>query len=67
MPALMVMKILLVGALVGGFAMFWIFRKQSERADGEPISTTSSFFAFLMRLAVVSVVVLIAFWFITRF
>ncbi len=67
MPVLIVMKILLVGALVGGFAMFWIFRQQTERADGKPVSTTTSFLMFLVRLAIVAVVALLAFWFVTRF
>jgi hypothetical protein len=65
--AIVVIKILLVGALLGGFIMFSIFRRKQFGADGKPIGMFATLINFIARVVLIGVVAFASFWFITKF
>lgn len=67
MTALVVIKILIVGALLGGFVMFTVFRGKHQIADGKKINVFSTVFNFLLWLVSLGAGAMICFWFITKF
>lgn len=67
MTAIVVIKILLVGAMIGGFIMFSIFRRKQFDADGKPISIFTALLNFVTRIVLIGVVAFASFWFITKF
>lgn len=67
MTALVVIKILIVGALLGGFVMFTVFRGKHQVADGKKINVFSTVFNFLLWLVSLGAGAMICFWFVTKF
>lgn len=67
MTAIVVIKILLVGAMLGGFIMFSIFRRKQYDADGNPIGVLAALASFTARVVLIGVVAFASFWFITKF
>jgi hypothetical protein len=65
--AIVVIKILLVGAMLGGFIMFSIFRRKQFGADGKPIGIFATLLNFIVRVVLIGVVAFASFWFITKF
>jgi hypothetical protein len=65
--AIVVIKILLVGAMLGGFIMFSIFRRKQFGADGKPIGIFAALLNFIVRVVLIGVVAFASFWFITKF
>jgi hypothetical protein len=62
-----VIKILVVGALLGGFVMFSIFRRKQHNADGKPVGLIATLVGFTVRVFMIGVVAFSAFWFVTKF
>ncbi len=67
MTALVVIKILIVGALLGGFVMFIVFRGKHQVADGKKINAFVTVFNFLLWLVSLGAGAMICFWFVTKF
>ncbi len=67
MTTLVVMKILVVGALLGGFVMFSIFRRKQRDADGKPVGLIATMIGFVARVIMIGIVAFSAFWFVTKF
>lgn len=67
MTALVVIKILIVGALLGGFVMFTVFRGKHQVADGKKINVFATVFNFLLWLVSLGAAAMICFWFVTKF
>ena len=67
MTAIVVIKILLVGAMVGGFIMFSLFRRKLFGADGKPIGIFAALLNFIVRVVLIGVAAFASFWFITKF
>jgi hypothetical protein len=65
--AIVVIKILLVGAMLGGFIMFSIFRRKQFGADGKPICIFAALLNFIVRVVLIGVAAFASFWFITKF
>lgn len=67
MTALVVIKILLVGAMLGGFIMFSIFRRKQTDSDGKPIGVLAALASFTVRVILIGVMAFVSFWFVTKF
>ncbi len=67
MTTFVVIKILVVGALLGGFVMFSIFRRKQHNADGKPVGLIATLVGFTVRVFMIGVVAFSAFWFVTKF
>ncbi len=67
MTTFVVIKILVVGALLGGFVMFSIFRRKQNHADGKPVGLIGTLVGFTVRVLLIGVVAFSAFWFVTKF
>jgi hypothetical protein len=67
MTAFVVIKILIVGGLLGGFIMYAVFRDKHPVADGEKINAFSTFLNFVLWLVLLGVGAALCFWFVTKF
>lgn len=67
MTSFVVIKVLIVGALLGGLIMFTIFRRKQERADGKPVGLIETALGFTVRVVMLGVMAFSAFWFVTKF
>lgn len=67
MTALVVIKILVVGALLGGFIMFTVFRGKHQVADGKKVNVFSTVLNFILWLALLGTGAMLCFWFVTKF
>ena len=70
MTTLVVIKILVVGALLGGFVMFSIFRRKQRDADGKPVGLVgliATMIGFVARVITICIVACSSFWFVTKF
>jgi hypothetical protein len=67
MTAFVVIKILIVGALVGGFIMFVAFRSKHRVADGKKINVFSTALNFVLWLVLLGAGSALCFWFVLKF
>ena len=70
MTTLVVIKILVVGALLGGFVMFSIFSRKQRDADGKPVGLVgliATMIGFVARVITICIVAFSSFWFVTKF
>jgi hypothetical protein len=67
MTAIVVIKILLVGALLGGFIMFSLYRRKQERAAGKKVGVIATLVSFILRVLLIAAIAFSGFWFVTKF
>jgi hypothetical protein len=67
MTAIIVIKILLVGALLGGFIMFSLYRRKQEKAVGKKVCVIATMVSFVFRLVLIGAIAIFSFWFVTKF
>ena len=67
MTVLVVIKILLVGALLGGFIMFAVYRHKQQLTPGKKTGVIATIGAFILRVVLIGAVALLSFLFVTKF
>jgi hypothetical protein len=67
MTAFVVIKILIVGALLGGFIMYAVFRDKNPVGDGEKTNVFATFLNFVLWLVLLGVGAALCFCFVTKF
>lgn len=67
MTAIFVIKVLLVGGLIGGFFMFSLFRQKQAVAGDKKVGIISVLIGFVLRLILIAGVAIVGFWFVTKF
>lgn len=67
MTAIVVIKILLVGALLGGFIMFSLYRHKQQVAAGKKVGVLATLFGFILRVVFIGAAAILGFWFVTKF
>lgn len=67
MTVLVVIKILLVGALLGGFIMFSLYRHKQQLAPGKKMGVIATMGSFILRVVLIGAVAILGFLFVTKF
>jgi len=70
MTPIVVIKILVLGALGGGFLMFLLVRRKAKEFSDDGVGVINSLLLllkFMLQILLVGALVLFGFWFVTRF
>lgn len=70
MTPIVVIKILVLGALGGGFLMFLLVRRKAKSFTDDGVGVINSLFLllrFMLQVLLAGALVVFGFWFVTRF